>query len=78
MSGSRVGRLWRPKNKDSKAVMSGYLDVCGISTRASICKNDDQNKKGNSPEYFIVSFGVAEQKQDGGNEPGHTDEDAPF
>lgn len=63
MAGSRVGSLWKSK-EGSKAVLGGYIDVCGISIRVSVFKNTDENKKDRSPEYHIVSYGIDMPKPD--------------
>ena len=54
----RVASLWKPKKQGGKAALNGILDVCGIPVRVSMFPNTDENKKENSPDYHLVSFGI--------------------
>jgi hypothetical protein len=83
-----IGSLWKPK-KDSKAVASGFLELGAIGYliaaaargeegRIVIFRNETEGKKEKAPDFRLcVSFGDDERKE-GGNRSGGSDEPAPF
>lgn len=59
----RIGGLWKSTNEESKAVLSGTIDLAGIDIGIAVFPNDDENKKDESPQYHILSFGVKEKRK---------------
>lgn len=73
----RIGSLWAPKKKDSKAKLNGVLDVCGIPIRVSMFPNTDDNKKDTSPDYHLVSFGIDQATPQGDTGRDNAPDDPP-
>jgi uncharacterized protein (DUF736 family) len=79
MAGRNIGAMWKPK-QESKAALTGSIELLGMNIRIAMFKNTDENKKENSPDYKIVSYGIDLPKESKPQEsqPAQDGQDLPF
>jgi uncharacterized protein (DUF736 family) len=72
----RIGAFWKGK-PDSKAVLTGSIDLLGADIRVCVCKNDKKEKE-NEPDYYILRMEERkpQQPQQSGDQP--PQENLPF